>query len=52
MNKIITVDKNFNMYKSLQINPNHIFGIIKIGCITRYENAYSFRQIQEQQNQF
>lgn len=52
MNKIIRVDKNFNMYKSLWINPNHIFGVIKIGYIPRYETAHIFRQIQGQQNQF
>lgn len=52
MNKITTVDKNFSMHYSLWINPNDIFGVIKIGYIPRYENAYSFRQIQGQQNQF
>lgn len=40
------------MYKSLWINPNHIFGVIKIGYIPREANAYHFRQIQGQQKQF
>lgn len=33
----------YNMYKSPYINPNHIFGVIKIYYIPREANAYHFR---------
>lgn len=52
MKKINKVVKYFKTYKSLWINPNHIFGVIKIGYIPREANAYHFRQIQGQQKQF